>query len=181
LECFHDFLPLACRSYGRSSIAIRPRLHFGRLVIDFHSAYCAHAIDYISCGFKRKQLSSDFRTDRVNVQANRAERTVIKASPTIQDVARLANVSTATVSRSLSSPGRVAEETRRLVIDAVRSTGYQVNLTARNLRRRQAGAIVVLVPYIGNPFFSQILAGIETTASKSGLHVLIADTRQPHA
>jgi LacI family repressor for deo operon, udp, cdd, tsx, nupC, and nupG len=106
---------------------------------------------------------------------------VIKASPTIQDVARLANVSTATVSRALSSPGRVAEETRRLVIDAVRSTGYQVNLTARNLRRRQAGAIVVLVPYIGNPFFSQILAGIETTASKAGLNVLIADTRQPHA
>jgi LacI family repressor for deo operon, udp, cdd, tsx, nupC, and nupG len=106
---------------------------------------------------------------------------VIKASPTIQDVARLANVSTATVSRALSSPGRVAEDTRRLVIEAVRKTGYQVNLTARNLRRKQAGAIVVLLPNIGNPFFSQILAGIETTASKAGLNVLIADTRQPHA
>ena len=105
----------------------------------------------------------------------------VKHSPTIQDVARVANVSTATVSRALSSPGRVAEETRRLVIEAVQETGYQVNLTARNLRRKQAGAIVVLVPNIGNPFFSQILAGIETTASKAGLNVLIADTRQPHA
>ncbi len=105
----------------------------------------------------------------------------MKASPTIQDVARVANVSTATVSRALSSPGRVAEETRRLVIEAVQRTGYQVNLTARNLRRKQAGAIVVLVPNIGNPFFSQILAGIETTASQAGLNVLIADTRQPHA
>jgi LacI family repressor for deo operon, udp, cdd, tsx, nupC, and nupG len=106
---------------------------------------------------------------------------VIKASPTIQDVARLANVSTATVSRTLSSPDRVAEETRRLVIEAVERTGYQVNVTARNLRRKQAGAIVVLVPNIGNPFFSQILAGVETTASKAGLNVLIADTRQPRA
>ena len=58
----------------------------------------------------------------------------VKQSPTIQDVARVANVSTATVSRALSSPGRVAEETRRLVIEAVQETGYQVNLTARNLR-----------------------------------------------
>ncbi len=90
-------------------------------------------------------------------------------------------MSTATVSRALSSPDRVAEETRRVVIEAVERAGYRVNQTARNLRRKQAGAIVVLVPNIGNPFFSQILAGIETTASKAGLNVLIADTRQPRA
>ena len=106
---------------------------------------------------------------------------VNKASPTIQDVARMANVSTATVSRALSAPASVAEETRRLVIEAVERSGYRVNQTARNLRRKQAGAIVVLVPNIGNPFFSRILAGIEATASKAGLNVLIADTRQPRA
>jgi LacI family transcriptional regulator, repressor for deo operon, udp, cdd, tsx, nupC, and nupG len=106
---------------------------------------------------------------------------VIKATPTIQDVARIANVSTATVSRALSSPDRVAEGTRRAVFAAVERTGYRVNQTARNLRRKQAGAILVLVPNIGNPFFSQILAGIETTASRAGLNVLIADTKQPRA
>lgn len=103
-----------------------------------------------------------------------------KVFPTIQDVARVANVSTATVSRALSYPERVSEDTRRLVIEAVERTGYAVNQMARNLRRRQTGAIVVLVPNIGNPFFSTILAGIETTASRAGLNVLIADTRQPH-
>ena len=70
--------------------------------------------------------------------------------------------------RALSSPGRVAEETRHARDRGVQETGYQVNQTARNLRRKQAGAIVVLVPNIGNPFFSQILAGIETTASQAG-------------
>ena len=60
-----------------------------------------------------------------------------KASPTIQDVARMANVSTATVSRALSAPASVAEETRRLVIEAVERSGYRVNQTARNLRRKQ--------------------------------------------
>ncbi|SFK09024.1 transcriptional regulator, LacI family [Mesorhizobium albiziae] len=93
----------------------------------------------------------------------------------------MANVSTATVSRALSTPGSVAEGTRRAVIEAVERSGYRVNQTARNLRRKQAGAIVVLVPNIGNPFFSRILAGIEATASKAGLNVLIADTRQPQA
>jgi len=105
---------------------------------------------------------------------------VNKAFPTIQDVARVAKVSTATVSRALSYPERVSEDTRRQVIEAIELTGYTVNQTARNLRRKQTGAIVVLVPNIGNPFFSKILAGIEATASKAGLNVLIADTRQPH-
>lgn len=103
-----------------------------------------------------------------------------RAFPTIQDVARVANVSTATVSRALSNPERVSEETRRLVVEAIRQTGYAVNQTARNLRRRRTGAIVALVPNLGNPFFSKILAGIEATASRAGLNVLIADTRQPH-
>lgn len=102
-----------------------------------------------------------------------------KAFPTIQDVARVAKVSTATVSRALSYPERVSKETRRVVIDAIERTGYTVNQTARNLRRKQSGAIVVLVPNLGNPFFSKILSGIEATASREGLNVLIADTRQP--
>lgn len=104
-----------------------------------------------------------------------------KLFPTIQDVARAANVSTATVSRALSYPERVSEETRRLVIEAIERTGYRVNQTARNLRRKQTGAIVALVPNIGNPFFSQILAGIEAAAARAGYSVLIADTRAPHA
>ena len=100
-------------------------------------------------------------------------------NPTIQDVAREARVSTATVSRALSAPDRVSEPTRRRVYDAVERTGYAVNQTARNLRRRRTGAIVVLVPNLGNPFFSRILAGIETAASRAGYTVLICDSRQP--
>ncbi|MGE3370693.1 MAG: LacI family DNA-binding transcriptional regulator [Rhizobiaceae bacterium] len=101
--------------------------------------------------------------------------------PTIQDVARAANVSTATVSRALSYPERVSEETRRLVIEAIERTGYRVNQMARNLRRQQTDAIVVLVPNLGNPFFSRVLAGIESTAARAGYNVLIADSRAPHA
>ena len=101
----------------------------------------------------------------------------------IQDVARAAGVSTATVSRTLSAPERVSLATREAVLEAVRATGYSVNRAARSLRTSRAGAILVLVPDLGNPFFSQILAGIEGVAAGAGLNVLISDSadRRPDA
>ncbi|MDA7423527.1 LacI family DNA-binding transcriptional regulator [Thalassococcus lentus] len=99
----------------------------------------------------------------------------------IQDVARAAGVSTATVSRALSNPAVVAESTRRAVFEAVEATGYRVNQAARNLRRQRAGAILVLVPNLGNPFFSQILAGIDAGFAETDYAVLIADTNNSHS
>lgn len=98
--------------------------------------------------------------------------------PRIRDVAEAAGVSTATVSRALSSPDLVSEDTRASVLKAVEATGYRVNQAARNLRRQQVGGIVVLVPNLANPFFSQILAGITSTMTPAGYNVLIADTKQ---
>lgn len=96
----------------------------------------------------------------------------------IQDVAKVAKVSTATVSRTLSNPSVVSEATRNAVLDAVKQTGYRVNRAARNLRTQRANAILVLLPDMGNPFFSQILQGIESVLSPSGFSMLIADTGQ---
>lgn len=102
-----------------------------------------------------------------------------KTNPTVQDVARAANVSTATVSRALSAPDRVSAKTRDKVVKAVEETGYVLNHAARNLRRRDTGTIVALVPDIGNSHFSNILQGIETVCADRNLKVLIADTRKP--
>lgn len=96
---------------------------------------------------------------------------------TIQDVARTARVSTATVSRVLSSPARVAPDTRETVLDAIRTTGYRVNLAARNLRMQRAGAVLVLVPDLGIPFYSGILAGISEGFAGSDYAVLVSDTK----
>ncbi|MEP3278444.1 MAG: LacI family DNA-binding transcriptional regulator [Stappiaceae bacterium] len=103
---------------------------------------------------------------------------VAKSAPKIKDVARVAGVSVATVSRTLSKPNTVAEGTRNAVLAAAKETGYRVNLAARNLRRQRAGAVVVLVPNLGNPFFSHILAGIESTLANDDLSVLVVDTQQ---
>jgi LacI family transcriptional regulator, repressor for deo operon, udp, cdd, tsx, nupC, and nupG len=96
----------------------------------------------------------------------------------IKDVARVAGVSTATVSRALSNPDLLTDATRDIVMEAVRSTGYRVNQAARNLRKKQAGAILVLVPNLGNPFFSEILAGISRGFDVDGPSVLITDTSE---
>lgn len=94
----------------------------------------------------------------------------------ILDVARVAGVSTATVSRALSNPAVVSEATRMVVLEAVKKTGYRVNRAARNLRTQRSGAILTLIPNIGNPFFSQIISGIEQVFAKAEYSVLVSDT-----
>jgi LacI family repressor for deo operon, udp, cdd, tsx, nupC, and nupG len=96
---------------------------------------------------------------------------------TIQDVARRAGVSTATVSRVLSAPERVAEATRARVLAAVDSLGYSPNLAAKTLRTLRTEKILVTVPDISNPFFSQVIRGVEEAASAAGYAVLLGDTR----
>lgn len=101
----------------------------------------------------------------------------MRKTATIQDVARLAGVSTATVSRVLSSPGKVAEATRAAVLEAVRATDFRRNRQAANLRRRRTGSVIALVPNLANPFFAQILAGVASVLTPAGYGLLIADTR----
>lgn len=95
---------------------------------------------------------------------------------TIEDVARIAEVSIATVSRAIHSPEKVAESTRKRVHAAISRTGYTANAMAQNLRRQSSRMILVMIPDIGNPFFSNILQGLESVASKRGYGVLIGNT-----
>jgi LacI family transcriptional regulator, repressor for deo operon, udp, cdd, tsx, nupC, and nupG len=97
-----------------------------------------------------------------------------KNTPTIQDVARHANVSAATVSRVLSAPEKVSEATRNRVTSAVQETGYTINQAARSLRMRNARTILVALPNIGNPFYSTILDAVIRAASLRGYSVLVA-------
>jgi LacI family repressor for deo operon, udp, cdd, tsx, nupC, and nupG len=96
-----------------------------------------------------------------------------KKVPTIQDVARHAKVSAATVSRVLSSPERVSESTRDRVTKAVNETGYTINQAARSLRMQRAKTILTAMPGIGNPFYATILEAVVNTAAVRGYGVLV--------
>jgi LacI family repressor for deo operon, udp, cdd, tsx, nupC, and nupG len=96
---------------------------------------------------------------------------------TIIDVAALAGVSTATVSRVLSRPEQVSEKTRRHVLAVVRSSGYAPNVAARSLRTMRAAKILLTVPDISNAFFASVIRGAEEAARDAGYSVVIGDTR----
>ena len=95
----------------------------------------------------------------------------------INDVARRAGVSTATVSRVLSNAAVVAPATRRRVMAAVERLGYAPNATAKNLRMLRTRRLLITVPDISRPLFSLILQGIEETAHGEGYAVLLGDTQ----
>ncbi|MDM5340437.1 LacI family DNA-binding transcriptional regulator [Fictibacillus enclensis] len=94
----------------------------------------------------------------------------------IRDVAEQANVSIATVSRVLSKPETVAEETMKKVMKVIELLNYQPNAAARQLRLSETTTILVVVPDITNTFFSKVLRGIESVAIENGYQVLLGDS-----
>ncbi len=97
---------------------------------------------------------------------------------TLRDVARVAGVHPATVSRALNEEtrGLVNEETARRVLKAAEKLGYQPNPIARGLKTNQSYTIGVLIPDLTNPLFPPILRGIEDRLEIAGYTPLIANT-----
>lgn len=93
---------------------------------------------------------------------------------TINDVAKTARVSTATVSRVLNLPETVSSRTASRVMKAVREMGYVPQAAARNLASQRTNTIGLLMPSIGEDFFGQMLRGVEAEVADSGYDLLIA-------
>jgi len=98
------------------------------------------------------------------------------ANTSIKEVARLAEVSTATVSRSLNSPEKVNARTRAKVQAAIAQTGYAPNKLAQSFRRGRTNLVMVVVPSVGDPFFAPVMRGIRVEAAREGYSVLIKET-----
>ena len=96
--------------------------------------------------------------------------------PTIRQVAALAGVSTATVSRVLARSGRVSPDLEERVRGAAQQLNYQPNRAARNLRARQGSTVGVLIPDIQNLFFTAIVRGIDDEVTKFGYTLLLANS-----
>jgi DNA-binding LacI/PurR family transcriptional regulator len=91
---------------------------------------------------------------------------------TIKDVAKLAGVSTATVSRVLSGSNIVSEPLRTQVMESVDILDYQPNQLGRSLRRQATNLIGMIVSDIQNPFFTSILRGAQDGFQPKGLPIL---------
>ena len=100
---------------------------------------------------------------------------VDRSAMNFSDLARQLNVSTATVSRALSRPEKVAPATRKRVLDFVRRSGYHMNGVARSLRTQSTRTIGIIVSDIRNPFSSAIVKSVEDVARTNGYTVLICN------
>ena len=87
---------------------------------------------------------------------------------TISDIAKLAGVSVATVSRVLNNKGYVKAETKARIQEIISKNGYHPNAVARSLILNDTGMVAVIMSNRMNPFFSGVLEAIETQAEAKG-------------
>lgn len=92
----------------------------------------------------------------------------------IYEVAELAGVSLATVSRVINPGAKVSEKTRQKVLSAMKELGYQPNSIAQSLATRSSNSVGVLVSELHGPFFGAMLSAIEETLKAAGKFVLVA-------
>lgn len=96
-----------------------------------------------------------------------------KRRPTMKDVAEHAGVSLSTVSYVLNDSGPVAAERRSRVLDAVRLLDYSPNESARNLKRRRASTVGMVIPELTNQFFAMVTEGVQRAAAQRGVLVVL--------
>ena len=92
------------------------------------------------------------------------------------EVARLAGVSSTTVSHVLNQTRRVSPETEELVLQAVARTGYRNNLAARALAIQSTDTVGVAMSVVTNPYFGELVRDIERVLRHAGYTMIVADT-----
>lgn len=99
-----------------------------------------------------------------------------KFAPTLHDVARVAGVSTATVSRALNAPGLVTNSTRELVLRTVDELGYTPHFGGRALASNRSNTIGAVIPTMDNAIFARGLQAFQETLSDAGVTLLLASS-----
>ena len=103
-------------------------------------------------------------------------KTLAKQTVTINQVAKIAGVSTATVSRALNKPDTVSEAVKKKIERIIKRIGYIPNAGARSLMLKRTGSIGVIVPTLDNAIFAQGLEEFQRQLSQSGYQMLVAST-----
>jgi LacI family transcriptional regulator len=97
---------------------------------------------------------------------------------TIYDIAKVLNISPATVSRGLKDHPGIRKDTKKKILNAAQKMGYQQNTFASNLRRKNTNTIGVIVPRLDSYFMSAVIAGMEKVANSAGYNLLISQSQE---
>lgn len=96
----------------------------------------------------------------------------------LKDIARMAGVSTATVSRVINHSGPVSAKTARKVLKVIEESGYVPDTIAKSLRMGQTKTVGLVVPDISNPFFPEVLNGAEAVCADHGYTIILGNTNE---
>jgi LacI family transcriptional regulator len=96
----------------------------------------------------------------------------------LKDIARMAGVSTATVSRVINRSGPVSAKTARKVLRIIEESGYVPDTIAKSLRMGQTKTVGFVVPDISNPFFPEVLNGAEAVCADYGYTIILGNTNE---
>jgi LacI family transcriptional regulator len=110
----------------------------------------------------------------VNCSSSSGHDGVVATGSTLHDVAALAGVSPRTVSRVVNDESGFGEATRLRVLEAIEKVGYRPNMLARALITRRTGTIGLVVPQMIDPFFAELIDGVQAAAKASGRTMIIA-------
>lgn len=103
-----------------------------------------------------------------------------KKEITIYDIAKVLNISPATVSRGLKDHPAINIKTRKRITDMAREMGYRSNTFASNLRRQKTNTIGIIVHELKSQFISSVLAGIEKVTAKAGYDLIIGHSSETY-
>lgn len=97
----------------------------------------------------------------------------VNKQPTMADIARIAGVSTMTVSRAFKNDGSVNDKTRAIIVKAANKLGYVFNATASSLRMQKTDFIAAIIPSLNNANFSDTISGLSSVLSHRGIQALL--------
>jgi len=97
---------------------------------------------------------------------------------TIRDVASSSRVSTATVSRVISGDGYVSGATRERVLHSIEKLGYSPSFAAQSLRTKKSTVIGLVITDIKNPFYPELVSGIENEAQRRGYSLILCNSQE---
>ena len=104
-----------------------------------------------------------------------------KKTISIRDIARLAGVSTATVSKVLNGKGSISQATREHVLEIAQREGYVANFAAKTLREARTRTVGIVTPDVSNDFYSSIVLTVETLLYESGYVSYVCDSHNDPA
>lgn len=97
---------------------------------------------------------------------------------TVKEVAKLAGVSTSTVSRVINNDPRISDKTRRRVLECMKRLDYKINNIARSLKTNKTYTIGFLCPELSNDFFMNIAKGVEDELRKFGYSMIVCNSNE---